>query len=170
MKVSAGYTRYVVLTKHKAIKIPRVIGLLRIIAIPLRTLHEGGRGLLMRKLTMDGRMHAVEGVWRYAVRLWVDGFGANRRERELYAAHPELPIAPVMRTYLGGLILVMPRGEPLADGEYCPFTEPPDGIDTEDLFLPQNVCRFGKEFRFVDYGTPGAQRILTFLFPPRPAR
>lgn len=79
--------------------------------------------------------------------------------------HPEYPIAHVLRSYLSGYILVMPRGEDLEES-WVPKEAVPalsKELLESDFFYPRNSCRFGEKVLFVDYGDPSAEGILQML-------
>lgn len=159
MHITQGCTRIVILTRTLAIKI----------ALPLRPLapftillHHFLRGDLQGKL----RKHDGNLV-RLALRIMTTaGIEANRREIRISREHPEYPVAPVLRSYLWGFVIVMARGEPIEKS-----SEPWSGqrllpfhLRESDIFYPHNTCRFGSAFRLVDYGDPSADELLPLLF------
>ena len=155
MRFEQGCTRIVVLTETMAIKI----------ALPFRPflpifilIREFFRGELQRKL----KKHRGNLVW-FAIRVaTIGGIVANRREMRISREHPEYPIAPVLRAYFWGFIIVMPRGE--SDGRVldslCHWESLPAHVKESDLFSPANRCRFGNRFLFIDYGDPSADEAL----------
>lgn len=159
IKVKAGCTRVVILYNTIAIKI----------ALPFRPLaplfiifNEIMKGTLRNKLNKyEG------GIFQIVMRVvFTGGVDSNRREIRISQEHPEYPIARVLRSYLGGYIIVMIRGEEIKMS-YCPWDidgSLPKNIRESDLFYPRNSCRIGKKYYFVDYGDPSAEEILQLLF------
>jgi len=120
------------------------------------------RGALRRKL----QIHRGNLIWNAVRAATIGGIDSNRREIRISREHPEYPIAPVLRSYLWGFVIVMARGEPIDES----FTlwdnrfSLPDHLQESDLFYNHNTCRFGSALRFIDYGDPTAEEVLPLLF------
>lgn len=158
MRVTHGCTRIVILTEHLAIKIAFPFRPFQPAVIFIRRLFDGT--LIEKFREKRGQM------LRHALRIvTVSGIQANRQEIRLARSYPNYPLAPVLRSYLFGLIIVMPRGEAL---KYMPRgwdrrAELPADLET-DLFNLEHVCKFGKQCRFVDFGHPSAESVLNMLY------
>ncbi|MFA6077707.1 MAG: hypothetical protein WC724_01670 [Candidatus Paceibacterota bacterium] len=163
MRFTQGCTRLVILTETIAIKI----------ALPFRpfipfiiVIQAILRGDLKRKLEKhNGNLLKV------LVRcMTIAGIDANRREMRISTMYPEYPIARVLRSYLWGFVIVMTKGEQIAES-----LEPwvinqlslPDHLQKSDLFKNDNTCCIDGRFHFVDYGDPSADEVLPLLFGTR---
>ena len=159
MRLMKGCTRLVILTETVAIKI----------ALPFRPF--APFGIILRaflKGELRGKLKKYNGnLIRLAVRVaTIAGIDANRREIRLSREHPEYPIAPVLRSYLWGFVIVMVRGEPIEE-----LSEPwggkislPAHLQESDLFYHRNTCHIEGKFYFIDYGSPTADEVLSLLF------
>lgn len=163
MRFRQGCTRLVILTETMAIKV----------ALPFRPflpLFIFFRELLKGELR--GKLRRYRGnLIRLAV--WsatVGGIVANRREMRISREHPEYPIAPVLRSYLWGFIIVMGRGEPAGDVPDSKWRVGflPARLRESDMFYPTNWGIFGNKLLFVDYGDPSADEILAALATNHP--
>ena len=155
MRLKQGCTRLVILTETMAIKI----------ALPFRPFLPFF--ILVREFfkgELQGKLKKHNGnLIRLAIRVaTIGGIDANRREMRIYREHPEYPIAPILRSYLRGFVIVMPRGEPVGDvsDSWGRQSLLPLRLRDSDIFYATNVCRFGNELRFVDYGDPSADEVL----------
>lgn len=160
MHVKAGCTRVVILTETTAIKI----------AVPL-----SGPFLMLRivlsallKGELRAKLKKHEGnLTRLALRTGtIGGIESNRREIRISREHPEYPIAPVLRSYLGGFVIVMARGEPVDDvpNSWNRKSSLPIRLQDTDLFYSQNIGRIKGKLSFIDYGDPTADEVLPLLF------
>ncbi len=134
--------------------------------LALRSLHD--RQWLQSRITERSQpgQSKVLLILSHALRQIASGVVSNRLEQGLYHTHPELPLAPVLRMYLGGLILVMERGEDVPAEHSANFRA--QFSDDTDLVYPYHVCRFGTELRFIDYGNSDAQAALLATYWKRP--
>ncbi len=155
MRFKQGCTRLVILTETMAIKI----------ALPLRPFLPFfilAREFLTGELRGKLKKHNGNLI-RLAIRIaTIGGIDANRREMRIYREHPEYPIAPILRSYLWGFVIVMVRGEPVENllSSWGHRSSLPLRLRDSDIFYVANVCRFGTELRFVDYGDPSADEVL----------
>ena len=159
MHITQGCTRIVILTRVLAIKI----------ALPLRPL--APFTILLRHFLrgdLQGKLRKHDGnLIRFALRIMTTaGIEANRREIRISREHPEYPVAPVLRSYLWGFVIVMARGEPIEkSSEPWSSRRPlPFHLQESDIFYPHNTCRFGSALRLIDYGDPSAEEVLPLLF------
>lgn len=158
MRIVNGCTRLVVLTKTKAIKIAFPLSPLAPFRIVLQAWWKGELG----RKTQAYRGDLIRIALRVAT---IGGIDSNRRELRLSREHPEYPIAPVLRSYLWGYVIVMARGDPIE--ENCkPWTvrvQLPAKLQESDVFCSRNTCRIEGVLRLVDYGDPSAEEVLPFL-------
>ena len=159
MHIKQGCTRLVILTETLAIKI----------ALPLRPFLPFF--ILAREFLNGGLKKKVKkhngNLIRLAIRIaTIGGIDANRREMRIYREHPEYPIASVLRSYVWGFVIVMPRGEPIKDLSESWGNQAllPPRLRDSDVFYSANVCRFGNELRFIDYGDPSADEVLPAFY------
>lgn len=159
MHITQGCTRIVILTRTQAIKI----------ALPLRPF--APFVILLRHFLrgdLQGKLQKHNGnLIRLALRIvTVAGISANRREMRISREHPEHPIAPVLRSYLWGLVIVMARGEPIEEPSepWSGRCSLPFHLQESDIFNHPNTCRFGSDLRLIDYGDPSADEVLPLLF------
>ncbi len=158
MRIKNGCTRMVILTKTSAIKIAFPLRPFRPFGIILENLLSGElRGKL-------GKHHG--NLLQLLVRIVTfGGIDANRRELRLSREHPEYPIMPVMRSYLGGFVIVMARGEPHEQpgDQWGSRVALPSHLRDADLFYTCNSGWYDGRLRFFDYGDPTAEEILPLL-------
>lgn len=157
MRITHGETRHVILTRHLAFKVARF----RIGSIALRVLTAPVRWNLMGETGSrfeNGDPITSIGIWSRLQSFIARGIRANRQEFRIFQEHPELPIAPVHRMYLGGLVLVMERGAPV-DAEESRMLRA-RYASCEDLGLEEHVCRFANRLLYIDYGHPHAPRAF----------
>lgn len=168
MVFKRGNTRWVVLTKNRAIKFARFFRPLGPLAHVSRNLFQGGISRLLEKINADrnGGPSAIGKINFFLGCCFPPGIASNRREHELYSSHPELPIAPVLAMYLGGLVLVMERGQPVASEEERVYIDLAQEMYTEAL-EPRHLCRFGASIKTVDYGYSNDKELLLQLFSSR---
>lgn len=160
MHFRMGCTRVVILTEEVAIKI----------ALPMFS------SLMTVWITFDAfikgellaKLKKYEGnLLRIAVRVLTNAsIDANRREIQISREHPEYPIAPVLRSYFRGMVIVMQRAEPVKTL--------PDSWENQlsfqklfpqsDLLSPKNVGLIDGRLCVIDYGNPTADEILAALF------
>lgn len=163
MQIKAGCTRVVILTQTSAIKIALPF------SGPFITLKIVLKALLKGELLAKLKKHSGN-LTQLAVRVsTIGGIDSNRREIRISREHPEYPIAPVLRSYLWGIVIVMQRGEPveeLPELWNSQFSLPARFQHT-DLFLPNNLGRIGGKLRFIDYGDSSADEILPLFFDGR---
>ncbi len=158
MLIRFGCTRTVFLTETRAIKVAVCFGPLQPVLVVIR---EAYRGSLLAKL----RKYKGN-LTRIAIRsATLGGLDANRREARMYREHPEYPIAPVLRSYLWGFVIVMARGGCSGEGSTLRARSGtlPQRFREADIFYPENMGVFDGESKFLDYGDPGAEEILTAL-------
>lgn len=160
MHFRMGCTRVVILTETAAIKIALpLFSLFMTIWVALGALVRGELSVKLKKY--EGN------IFRIAVRVLTTGsIDANRREMRIYREHPEYPIAPVLNSYLRGMIIVMQRAEPIKSL--------PDSWSSQLLFqkrFPQsdvlstkNIGLIDGKLCVIDYGNPSADEVLSALF------
>lgn len=150
----------VILTETTAIKIALPLsGVFLMLRIILGALLKGELWAKLKK--HEGNLT------RLAVRTGtIGGIESNRREMRIFREHPDYPIAPVLRSYLGGVVIVMARGEPVDDVPQHWNRQPslPARLQDTDLFYSQNVGRINGRLNFIDYGDPTADEVLPLLF------
>lgn len=160
MRVTYGCTRLVILTETRAIKIAIPFEPLLPLFSAIRAVREGKFLLKMKKY--QGRV--LREIARQAT---TSGIQCNRQEIRLSQKYPDCRlIAPVLKWYLAGLVVVMPRGQALH--EYPPgwfwFREMvPKSIPENDFFAEHNLAQFGTEVRSIDYGGLYAEQILEYF-------
>jgi hypothetical protein len=143
-----GYTRHVILVGNIAIKISRT----GIIVTIQQVLHGILDPAWLRSRLSEHRITTHRALFHRIVSILVGGVRANRQEHRLYTEHPELPIAPVHGLYLGGIILVMARGEPVSSRSSARLRKRYRAYG--DLGEPYHVCRVRKRLCYIDYGHP----------------
>jgi len=156
MPLAHGATRLVILTKNHAIKIARI----RPLGVAMMAVRAFLQPHRMRTAVKDSKLEALP-LWRrylwLAFYIGVGGVLANRQEVRLYRDYPELPLAPVVGSYLWGFIIVMLRGEPTTQEEALPLC---NQYDHMDLDLPRHIFKFSDGLRYVDYGHPKVPEAL----------
>lgn len=162
MRFKKGCTRWVILTATEAFKIALPFRPF----VPIRIVFDSFlKGELRGKLKKhNGSL--IRTALRFAT---IAGIEANRREMRITREHPEYPIAPVLRSYLWGFVIVMARGEPIEElpKSWGDKFSLPDYLHETDLFYLSNICRVGGELRLIDYGDPSADLVLPMLFGGR---
>lgn len=155
MRIEQGCTRLVILTETAAIKVALPFRPFLPLFILAREFFNGG---------LRGKLKKHNGnLIRLAIRVATfGGIAANRREMRIYREHPEYPVAPILRSYLGGFVIVMARGEAVGTvpDPWGNRASLPSRLRDSDFFYARNVCRFGNELRLIDYGDPSADEIL----------
>ena len=144
--ICTGGTRYVLLTKTYAIKVPR---------LNLRKLIQAIIKRVFSRTMSQGPQRTVnlKAASRSVLALLCAGLEANRQENAIWNQHPELPIAPVIGMYLGGAVLVMQRGKELPVSRSVALAKRFPSLG--DLEKPEHACGFpGGKIRFIDYGHP----------------
>lgn len=158
MRLCCGTTRLVLLFGPFAIKIARVRTIALIPAL-IRTLR---RGDLEERVVMYGT-HPMKVLWG----VMMAGFYGNLQEYRLYRDHPEYPIAPVLRCYLRGFIIVMSRGQLQAEiSKKLAAERKPVSRIGDDVFEKRHWYLIGGEPRLIDYGGPNAPQSLAACFVP----
>ncbi len=148
-----------ILTDTLAIKIARVYQPLNPLFTFIRLLRTGTFWEKFRKY--EGRV-----LKEVARRVTHSGLASNRQEMRLAKQYPHYPIAPVLRSYLRGLVIVMPRGQALTvlPAEWDRRHLLPKTLPETDLFETYHTCRINGTLTFVDYAHPDAEPVLNFLF------
>ena len=157
MHIECGYTRIVILTDTKAIKIARVGR--GIAELPFQAIRSLLDPAWFRQKVEERGGKPARAVLIQLRRVFRTGVACNRQEHRLYAEHPELPLAPVCGIYLGGLVLVMERGEPVSADESAPLRG--QYAAWGDLGEPRHTCRIRGKLCLIDYGHPLAPEALS---------
>ena len=139
--------------------------LLGTFAVVSRNLRQGGISQFLEKIKADrnGGPSVIGKIHFFLRYCFFPGIASNRHENELYSSHPELPIAPILAMYFGGLVLVMERGQPSTFEEGRVYFDLTQGMHT-DVFHPRHLCRFGASIKTVDYGHSNAKDVLLQLY------
>lgn len=155
MRITRGNTRTVILTDKYAIKFAR-FGILRLLRKLVRACLDPQWRAEKIELMSDPKNESLIPKVR---RMFFHGHRANQQEHELWSAHPELPLAPVLGLYLGGFVLIMARGQDVPHDVSASFRD--RFGDQGDLGRACQVCMFSDGLRYVDYGHPTAVAVLT---------
>jgi hypothetical protein len=168
MRFERGSTRFVLLTGRRAVKFAQVFRPMYPLSLMTRELKTGGLDRLLNTVRAErnGGDSIARRVRLFFTLMIAPGLGANRLERSVYSSHPELPIAPVLATYFGGLILVMERGHPVSTSDTQLLQEIVAKVGRLQILEPKHVCRFGHALKLVDYGNPHDVARLLELSPP----
>jgi hypothetical protein len=149
------------LTGTKAIKIALVFRPLLPFGIVLKTLLQGGFDQLLSVVLAErngGKTFAGK-IRFFCDRMFPQGIHANWHEYQFYQAYSHLPIAPVRSIHLGGLILVMHRGEDATADELRKFRRQA-GDSRNQVFGAEHLKTFGDRVKIVDYGSLADARAI----------
>lgn len=160
MHFRMGCTRVVVITETVAIKIALpLFSLFMTIWVALGTLIKG---------ELSAKLKKYEGnILRITARVLTNvSIDANRREIRISREHPEYPIAPVLRSYFRGMVIVMQRAEPVKSlpASWNNQLSFQTLFPQSDVLSVKNVGLIDGRLCVIDYGNPTADEILAALF------
>lgn len=149
MRIACGSTRMVLLIGDRAFKIGRVR--------PLRVLLR----LCVLPFSQERREHFSKKYGhKFAQAVWKDmcaGLYANRGEYEYYQSSRDPLVMPTVSCFLGGWIVVQPRGERVSHNELRVRPVSPECEMTE----PEQFARASDgRVVLVDYGRPETRTAL----------
>lgn len=159
MHIAHGWTRTTVLVGSYAIKFPNPQVKRRVYQVFGALAHGRFKTAIAKR--------SKRGFWRYVLSTLLQGFQANQDEWKFYQEHPDLPLAPSLQIFLGGLVLVARRGIPAIEDDLTlwPFQKVRRYAALhQDLVKLEHVCWLDGRLVWVDYGNPASQRQFLAFF------
>lgn len=157
MRVTYGWTRFVILTETRAIKIARI----RLLHILIQLFRKCREGTVRTKLLKHGDS-VISGGWRLFVRNYLlVGVIVNRQEARLWRERGQDIFVPTLRSYAWGLVNIQPRGEVVTAPElerehpFRPLLSLAPLDVAEDMSHPWNFARYQGKVCLIDYGSDG---------------
>ncbi len=159
IKYKEGATRRVILVGNFAVKFARP-GITYFLRNIFRGAHDPN--WVQERISERNKSGILITLLLHAIKIFGQGLQANRQEHFLCKVHPELPLAKVQMMLLGGVVLVMQRGDEVCEKESLKLRRSyrssiPSG---GDLDKAHHVCRVNGRLVYVDYGHPDAGIVL----------
>lgn len=152
IKFSYGRTRFVILAGNKAIKIAMIPLLIYFIRDMLKFfLPDKRRKFLSRNRTQ---------IYKISISYIFQGIIVNNNEYKYWRDNRDERVVPVLRRYLGGLIIMQTRGEEVLDQGFVN----PLGSQFVEAGKSEQFCRIEGKLKLADYGETETYRLLRQTF------